>query len=322
MARMTWHICLGIVALIQITPISAISWAAASSTTFSANPSSTSDLNPPSTTSGPPIGYGNTTSQPPELCGYVNHNSLNSYTCGGNNTCFWNSDLRLVGCGHATSVNYITSCIPYVALKYCNDSCFSNPSIIRWYSLLLPSSTTKTNQNDVQSGSSIPHCVTPILGPHANYSIFACAATKNFYGVHLTFFGQSTTGYLPRYLGEDGAITYGTRIPENSTSASGSSVSADTDFGVGTVVLVSTVTAPAPGESGGAGVGAGKENGGLRVNKSLVVGVVLGGGILVTVVVVLGVFLWAYRRREVRSKGEGTEGTELSARDAEGEHVL
>lgn len=102
-------------------------------------------------------------------------------------------------------------------------------------------------------------------------------------------------------------------------------MSADTGFGFPTVVLVSTVTALAPGESGGAGVGAGvgKENGGLWVNKSLVIGIVLGGGILVTVVVVLGVFLWGYRRREAsKGGGGGTEGTELSTRDAEIEHVL
>ena len=84
--------------------------------------------------------------------------------------------------------------------------------------------------------------------------------------------------------------------------------------------MVSTVTTAALGESSSAGVG--KENGSGRVNTTLVVVVVLGGGIAVTAVVVLGVFVWVYRRREVRGKEEDREGTELSAKDAEVEHVL
>ncbi|KUJ16866.1 uncharacterized protein LY89DRAFT_718601 [Mollisia scopiformis] len=62
-------------------------------------------------------------------------------------------------------------------------------------------------------------------GPHHNYSIFGCEATRIFgrYKVHLTYSGQTTTGHLPRYLGDDGVITYGTRIPKNTTSSSTSS---------------------------------------------------------------------------------------------------
>jgi hypothetical protein len=175
----------------------------------------------------------------------------------------------------------------------------------------------------VHSGSDLPHCVTPILDPHANYSILACEATKDFYRVHLTFSGQTTTGYLPRYLGEDGSVTYGTRIPKNSTTTSisvpSSLLSANTDFGVGTIIVVTTREAVGQGNGGGGG----------QVNTVLVVGVVLGGGIAVTAVVVLGVSVWVYRRGRVRGKvgqgsegGDGRDGTELRNRGAEVQHAL
>lgn len=90
------------------------------------------------------------TYEPPHICGYVhfdkckrttlvsyvNHSTEqhldNSYTCASHNTCLWNSHLKVIGCGNPTSINYITSCVPYQALDECDAKCLANPSVIRW----------------------------------------------------------------------------------------------------------------------------------------------------------------------------------------------
>jgi len=143
-----------------IVYVSAISWTAAPSTKSVAQISGTlvsrGVASPPS-----PVP---TDFEPPHICGYVDYSSGqllfhsgttfypnfvpgNSYTCGGRNTCLWNSHLKLVGCGNPTSIDYVTSCIPYKALKYCDTSCFSNPSILKWYAPSLPHERKSTHSH-------------------------------------------------------------------------------------------------------------------------------------------------------------------------------
>jgi len=156
-------------------------------------PHTSSHLHLPTITSSP---WTNTTLEPPHICGWVDHRPSDSYTCSGEATCLWDSSLRLVGCGHATSIDYFTSCIPYYDLKYCDSLCYGNPSIIK-------------------CASDTPHCVTPRIGPDQRYSILACEATKQPSAFHVNLFyeGQTTVGHLPRYLGENGIITYATHMP-------------------------------------------------------------------------------------------------------------
>ncbi|KAB8303224.1 hypothetical protein EYC80_004671 [Monilinia laxa] len=183
--------------LLHGTQVDAISWEEASSTSIQRLTTSWLPIQtpkPPLVTASPPDA--NCTYESPNICGWIDHNSDNSYTCGGSATCFWNSSLKSVGCGHATSMDYFTSCIPYKALGYCDGSCFANPSIVR-------------------CGPDIPYCATPLVGPHGNYSILACQTNKP-YGrshVNLQYKGQTTVGHLPRYLGADGIITYATHTP-------------------------------------------------------------------------------------------------------------
>jgi hypothetical protein len=90
------------------------------------------------------------TFESPHICGFVDFHSCmksflgasfnldaelmldNSYTCAESNTCLWNSHLKIVGCGNPTSIDYITSCIPYRSLQECDSDCLANPSIIQW----------------------------------------------------------------------------------------------------------------------------------------------------------------------------------------------
>ncbi|KAK8907398.1 hypothetical protein QC760_004654 [Botrytis cinerea] len=183
--------------LLHIIQVNAISWQAAPSTSISSQTTSWLPIqtSKPSliTASSPSANH---TYESSNVCGWVDHNPDNSYTCGGAATCFWNSSLKLVGCGHATSMNYFTSCIPYKSLSYCDSSCFANPSIVR-------------------CGSDIPYCATPRVGPEGNYSILACQGHKP-YGrsdINLVYKGQTTVGHLPRYLGADGIVTYATHTP-------------------------------------------------------------------------------------------------------------
>jgi hypothetical protein len=142
-----------LVCSLQLALVSAIKWTEASSTgrsrSLSVTTASLGTTAASLATHTPhfdiPSNY-----EPPHICGYVDYdlcmilpqhlplnstelNLGNSYTCADDNTCLWNSKLRLVGCGNPTSINYITSCVPHRSLQYCDSSCFANPSIIRWY---------------------------------------------------------------------------------------------------------------------------------------------------------------------------------------------
>ncbi|KAE9363541.1 hypothetical protein N431DRAFT_422371 [Stipitochalara longipes BDJ] len=184
--------------LLHLALVSAITWTGPSSTTRSkhsvtsaSRATAVSSLPTRATHIDTPLTY-----EPPHICGYIRYDIHSSYTCASHNTCLWNSHLRIVGCGNPTSINYITSCVPYRALGDCDADCLADPSII-------------------QCGSDLPHCVTPRVGPEGSYSILHCQAAydKIPLDVHLTYNGQTTTGHLPRWLGDDGNITYATRIP-------------------------------------------------------------------------------------------------------------
>ncbi|KAJ8071645.1 hypothetical protein OCU04_001965 [Sclerotinia nivalis] len=183
--------------LTVLLQVNAISWEAASSTSTTSQTTSWLPIQTPKPTLITTLSSTvNHTYESPNICGWIDHNPDNSYTCGGSATCFWNSSLKLLGCGHATSIDYFTSCIPYKALQYCDRACVANPSIVR-------------------CGSDIPYCATPRVGPQGNYYILACQADIPFGTsyVYLAYKGQTTIGHLPRYLGADGIITYATHAP-------------------------------------------------------------------------------------------------------------
>ncbi|KAF7956578.1 hypothetical protein EAE96_003912 [Botrytis aclada] len=210
--------------LLHIIHVDAIPWEAAPSTSIAIQTTSWLSIQTPKPSLITASSFSaNHTYEPPNICGWVDHNPDNSYTCGGSATCFWNSALKLVGCGHTTSMDYFTSCIPYEALSYCGSSCFANPSIVR-------------------CGSDIPYCATARVGPEGNYSILACQGHKP-YGrsdINLVYKGQTTIGHLPRYLGADGIVTYATHTPTMS-SLTAPSTGNRSSFGLeGAPVLVSS----------------------------------------------------------------------------------
>ncbi|KAE8444019.1 hypothetical protein EG329_001148 [Mollisiaceae sp. DMI_Dod_QoI] len=296
--------------LLHIALVSAISWDAAPSTTFDAQTLSTETVSQaPSATPAPSIVINGTTYEPPNLCGYVEYSSANSYTCGDGNTCLWNSNLGLVGCGNPTSVNYFTSCVPWRHIQDCNSSCLADPSILRC--------STPT-----------PYCVTPIIGPHHNYSIFGCEATRIYgrYKVHLTYSGQTTTGHLPRYLGDNGVITYGTRIPKNQTSTSTSSSLTQDPFLVETISISVTDTTQPASQTGGNWTGSTCGNGSYcRTGKSrwqeaqikteIIAGSVIGGFMFLILAGLLTWIFLAWRRLRREKQKRDSEPKDVRLED-------
>ncbi|KAG4433011.1 hypothetical protein IFR05_011494, partial [Cadophora sp. M221] len=159
----------------------------------------------PLPTPAPEIGIGNGTLESPSICGYVNHDFLNPYTCASALTCLWNSHLNIAACGSPSSITFHTSCIPY---RYAS-SCTTN-------------STCMTDTSILHCPSDIPHCATARLGPAGNYSIRACQPNPVFgkLKVDLDYVGQSVLGHLPRWLGEGGVVRYGTVTPGMSGTSS------------------------------------------------------------------------------------------------------
>jgi hypothetical protein len=78
-----------------------------------------------------------------------------------------------------------------------------------------PHSPSYLTTTDSLSGSDLPHCITPRVGPSGSYSILACQSTHHYipFDIYMMYHGQKTIGHLPRWLGDDGNITYGTHIP-------------------------------------------------------------------------------------------------------------
>ena len=136
----------------------------------------------------------------------------------------------------------------------------------------------------LNSGSDVPHCITPRVGPHAAYSILACISGPRLlpFIVHLTYSGQTTVAYLPRYLGEDGILTYGERTPKPSSAAASSSDSssstqqADTTSSqaYGEVGVVTITSTRAMSKSSGARAKGGES---LIDGMGIVVGVLWAG---------------------------------------------
>lgn len=127
---------------------------------------------------------------------------------------------------------------------------------------------------------------------------------------------HSSVGYLPRYLGEDGSIKYGTRVPKNHTSSLPSSFLIEpTSFDI----VVSSVVNVGVKSSAAAEIVEGRE-----INRVLIVGVALGGSMLVASVAVLGLLAWVYRRGGVFGKREERGGVELGALEPveTGEHAV
>lgn len=298
--------------ILNIALVGAATWNAAPSTTFDAQTLATETISQaPSATPAPDIVINGTTYEPANLCGYIEYSSAISYTCGGDNTCLWNSDLRLVGCGNTASVNYYTSCVPWRHIQDCNSSFLADPSILRC-------STLK------------PYCVTPIIGPHHNYSIFGCEATRIFgrYKVHLTYSGQTTTGHLPRYLGNDSIITYGTKIPKNLSSTSITTTTLTQDPFLAATISITDTSAGCPTGRGN-WTGNGVRNGSewrskweVEQKTEIIAGSVIGGFMFL---IAAGLLMWlffAWRRLKRLKAQERVKRKDVQMQEMGRERVI
>jgi hypothetical protein len=145
--------------------------------------------------------------------------------------------------------------------------------------------------------------------------------------IHMTYRGQTTTGHLPRWLGDDGNITYATRIPHIivKTTETGGFTFQETQTLYSTFRSLEVVGRP---ESivGETTKGAGEveketqscvpDAGDVYVEeqkqKEIVAGSVIGGFMLLVIVVFAVGVLVAWRRKvkgEQKRKGDG--GVEL-----------
>jgi hypothetical protein len=73
------------------------------------------------------------------------------------------------------------------------------------------------------SPATIPYCVNITLGgADQPYTAFACGSSvyTSYPEVQLTYAGESTLNYLPRFLDADGSVSYGTQTPSGYTGAS------------------------------------------------------------------------------------------------------
>jgi hypothetical protein len=198
----------------------------------------------------------------------------------------------------------------------------ANPSIIRWYVHPFPLHASPFLKSYLLaecflfcSGPDVPHCVSPRIGPALNYSIHACQATRPHgtnYKVHLEYKGQLTIGHLPRYLGDDGNITYATRTPSllrssvaNSSTSSSTlylELTTESEASTETAVVMTGHRNQSESESLAA-----KEAQEEEDTKQIIVGSVMGGFMLV---ILLGsIFgIWFAWRRSVRLReGKGVE---------------
>jgi hypothetical protein len=70
------------------------------------------------------------------------------------------------------------------------------------------------------SPATIPYCVNITLGgADQPYTAFACGSSvyTSYPEVQLTYVGESTLNYLPRFLDADGSVSYGTQTPSGYT---------------------------------------------------------------------------------------------------------
>lgn len=146
----------------------------------------------------------------------------------------------------------------------------------------------------------------------------------------MTYRGQTTTGHLPRWLGDDGNITYGTRIPHIvvKTTETGGFTFQETQNLYSTFRSVGVVlTQPVVGEVTTVKEVMGKEtkgwehdsgnSGGSRwyvqqKHKQIIAGSVIGGFMVLVIVTFTVGVLVAWRRKMKRDEmGKGDEGVEL-----------
>jgi hypothetical protein len=168
--------------------------------------------------------------------------------------------------------------------------------------------------------------VTPRIGPALNYSIHACQATPPHgtnYKIHLEYKGQVTIGHLPRYLGDDGSITYATRTPSLLRSSAGisstSSLAVYLESTTKSEASTETAAVVATGhrnrsesESLAAKSAAEEENA-----KQIIVGSVMGGFMLL--ILVCSVFgVWFAWRRSVRLREGKVVEFKMLDREVEG----
>jgi hypothetical protein len=149
----------------------------------------------------------------------------------------------------------------------------------------------------------------------------------------MMYHGQTTIGHLPRWLGDDGNITYGTRIPHivTFTAASGSLTSQEmetlystsisnagiTKMGTSSVIIANGVVVQET-QSSSPGPDAGMYAVYLQqqTHKEIVAGSVVGSFMgLVIVLFVVGVLI-AWRKKVEREKEKLDEMVELRGMEA------
>jgi hypothetical protein len=97
------------------------------------------------------------------------------------------------------------------------------------------------------SSATIPYCVNITLGgADQPYTAFACGSSvyTSYPEVQLTYTGETTVNYLPRYLDANGDVSYGTQIPSGAALSSSSSSAATTSSSQSSSSLQSSLTSP------------------------------------------------------------------------------
>jgi len=175
------------------------------------------------------------------------------------------------------------------------------------------------------------------VGPKGSYSILHCQAADNKvpFDVHLTYYGQTSTGHLPRWLGADGNITYATRIPHLivETTETGGFTFQETHTLYSTVNSGGVVLLTSSFEGGATRVrvGVGQETQRCvpedsqevyvqqQTQKEIVAGSIIGSAMVLVVVVFVVGFVVVWRRKvkreekadnviQFREVGSGEEG--------------
>jgi len=116
------------------------------------------------------------------VCGWVNGNMHTAFSCIQKHaTCFWDTDMKMVGCGNTDVMPFVTSCYDYASASNCDSSCAANPS------------------NFICS-STEPYCNT--VNFPDSYSMLPCGKTPNHQlTVAITYNDEKTpVAGLPRYF--------------------------------------------------------------------------------------------------------------------------
>jgi hypothetical protein len=198
----------------------------------------------------------------------------------------------------------------------------------------LPSPYSITTNFPSSSGSDIPHCRTARIGHAGNYSILNCQSThlQSPFKIHLTYEGQTSIGHLPRYLGDDGNITYATDIPRIviRTNASGTSTfeemqtlymaSSSAVPSVAEAIVSSTTKREQETESCAPDADESVMYVQQQREKEIVAGSVMGSFmVLVMVVFAVGVLIAWKRKIKEEGLGKSGEGCELGEAETGGE---